>query len=121
MKEEPLELSDSPVAELAIPEEQRIFPVQAKKEMLWGYISRELAPLERIPGWHVLPNGVVVHSNPQARFFHDPSDSFGPEWSCRMTLLKVKDGDGLWEQVVITSSRPQSQKECKRKAHLFHA
>ena len=61
---------------------------------------QRMALLERIPGWHVLPNGVVVvYSNPHARFFHDASDSFGPEWSCRMTLLKVKDGDGLWEQV----------------------
>ena len=99
IKEEPMDLSDSPVMEMAIHGQQRIFLAQAKKEMLWGYISRELALLERIPGWRVLPNGVVVYSNPHARFFHDASDSFGPEWSCRMTLLKVKDGDGLWEQV----------------------
>ena len=55
VKEEPMDLSDSPVVEPAIPEEQRIFPVLAKKEMLWGHISRELALLERIPGWMFFP------------------------------------------------------------------
>ena len=73
-----MDLSDSPAVEPAVDEPERIFPAQAKKEMFWGYISRELALLERIPGWHVLPNGVIVYSNPHARFLHDASDSFGP-------------------------------------------
>ena len=58
-------------------------------------ISRELALLEKVRGWHALPNGIVVHSSPQATHFLDPSLSFGDEWCARMTLLKKKGNSGL--------------------------
>ena len=72
------------------------FPVQARA--LRGYICRERAWLERVPGWRALPNGIVVRSNPQATHFHEPRTSIGDEWSARMTLAKTKDGSGAWEQ-----------------------
>ena len=70
VKKEPVELSS--------PEEQ-VRPVRGPPRQLHGYISRELGLLERIPGWHALPNGIVVHSKPMASHFHDPSPSFGDE------------------------------------------
>ncbi|CAK9042426.1 unnamed protein product, partial [Durusdinium trenchii] len=97
VKDEPLELSDSPVVDVA--EDNRVFPVRGEATSLYGFISRELALLEKMPGWHALPNGIVVHSSPQATHFVDPSLSFGPEWCGRMTLLKKKDNSGAWEQV----------------------
>ena len=66
---------------------------------LKGYLSRELALLEGLPGWHVLPNGVVVYSDPQATHLLDASGSFGREWCSRMTLVKIEDSGGMWEQV----------------------
>eukprot|EP00913_Durusdinium_trenchii_P014129 g13262.t1 len=98
VKEEPMELSDSPVAEVT--DDNRVFPVRREAASLYGFISRELALLERMPGWHALPNGIVVHSSPQATHFLDPSLSFGPEWCGRMTLLKKKDNSGAWEQAM---------------------
>ena len=67
--------------------------------ILKGYISRELVQLETLPGWHVLPNGVVVHSDPVAVNFLDPSGNYGPEWPARMTLMKSRDADGQWIQL----------------------
>lgn len=80
-------------------EEQHVFPVRGEGRALQGYISRELALLEKVPGWHALPNGTVAHSSPQATHFLGPSFSFGTEWCGRMTLLKKKDNGGAWEQV----------------------
>ena len=97
VKEEPMELSDSPVADVI--EDSHVFPVRGEATSLYGFISRELALLEKMPGWHALPNGIVVHSSPQATHFLDPSMAFGPEWCGRMTLLKKKDNSGAWEQV----------------------
>ena len=96
VKQEPIELSDSPVDGV-----EKVFPVQAheNRKALRGYISRELSLLEKVPGWHALPNGIVVHSNPTAARFLDPCDCFGKEWRSRLTLLKVLRGEGLWEQV----------------------
>ena len=98
VKSEPLELSDSPEMEVDA-DENHVFPVRGEGRALHGYISRELALLEKVPGWHALPNGIVVHSSPQATHFLDPSLSFGDEWCARMTLLKKKDNSGLWEQI----------------------
>ena len=92
-----MELSDSPVADVI--EDSHVFPVRGEATSLYGFISRELALLEKMPGWHALPNGIVVHSSPQATHFLDPSMAFGPEWCGRMTLLKKKDNSGAWEQV----------------------
>ena len=98
VKSEPLELTDSPEME-ADAGENYVFPVRGEGRALHGYISRELALLEKVPGWHALPNGIVVHSSPQATHFLDPSLSFGDEWCARLTLLKKKDNSGLWEQI----------------------
>ena len=90
VKKEPVELSS--------PEEQ-VRPVRGAPRQLHGYISRELGLLERLPGWHALPNGIVVHSKPMASHFHDPSSSFGDEWCGRLTLAKMTDGSDQWEQL----------------------
>lgn len=79
--------------------EPEIEDALARVCILKGYISRELVQLETLPGWHVLPNGVVVHSDPVALNFLDPSDNYGPEWPARMTLMKSRDADGQWIQV----------------------
>ncbi|CAK9080671.1 unnamed protein product [Durusdinium trenchii] len=97
VKDGPMELSDSPVVDVM--EDNHVFPVRGEATSLYGFISRELALLEKMPGWHALPNGIVVHSSPQATHFLDPSLSFGPEWCGRMTLLKKKDNSGAREQV----------------------
>ena len=91
------EVKKEPV-ELASPEEQ-VRPVRGAPRQLHGYISRELGLLERLPGWHALPNGIVVHSKPMASHFHDPSSSFGDEWCGRLTLAKMTDGSDQWEQL----------------------
>ena len=98
VKSEPMELSDSPVVDVE-GDENHVFPVRGDGHPRHGYISRELALLEKVPGWHALPNGIVVHSSPQATHFLDPSMSFGDEWCARLTLLKKKDNSGLWEQI----------------------
>ena len=66
---------------------------------LRGFLSRELGELERSPGWHVLPNGVVVYSDSVALNFLDPRNNFDVEWPSRMTLMKLNNGSGQWEQV----------------------
>ena len=76
--------------------EPEVEDLMARVCILKGYISRELVQLETLPGWHVLPNGVVVHSDPVALNFLDPSDNYGPEWPARMTLMKSRDADGQW-------------------------
>ncbi|CAK9116129.1 unnamed protein product, partial [Durusdinium trenchii] len=98
VKSEPMELTDSPMEEL-MEAGQHVFPVRGEGHSLQGFISRELGLLEKVPGWHALPNGIVVHSSPQATHFLDPSMSFGPEWCGRMTLVKKKDNSGAWEQI----------------------
>ena len=82
VKTEPVELSDGPDMEVEA-EENHVFPVRGEGRALHGYISRELALLEKVPGWHALPNGIVVHPSPQATHFLDPSLSFGEEWCGR--------------------------------------
>ena len=74
-----------------------IAPARACPE-LRGFISRELAMLESVPGWHILPNGIMAHSNPNAMHFHDPRSAFGDEWTSRMTLIKDRKGS-QWQQV----------------------
>ena len=98
VKSEPMELTDSPMEELT-EAGQHVFPVRGEGHSLQGFISREVGLLEKVPGWHALPNGIVVHSSPQATHFLDPSMSFGPEWCGRMTLVKKKDNSGAWEQI----------------------
>ena len=71
---------------------------EARIRILKGYLSRELAMLESIPGWHV-PNGIVVHFNPTATHLLDATANFGPEWTSRMTLVKIEDSGGQWEQL----------------------
>ena len=68
-----------------------------KVMLLRGFLSRELQLLTRAPGWHVLPNGVMVYSDPTASHFLDASNQFGTEWPARMTLMM--SGDGQWTQV----------------------
>ena len=66
---------------------------------LKGYISSELMKLEVIPGWHVLPNGVVVYSDPVAQNYLDPRDNYNEEWKARMTLMKLPGQEGIWQQI----------------------
>ena len=41
---------------------------------LQGFLRREVQLLTRAPGWHVLPNGVMVYSVATASHFLDASD-----------------------------------------------
>ena len=102
---------------------------EARIRILKGYLSRELAMLESIPGWHVLPNGIVVHFNPTATHLLDATANFGPEWTSRMTLVKIEDSGGQWEQLESEESyrdienpfRPLSENGRSKKALTFVA
>ena len=64
---------------------------------LTGYLSRYVKDLEVTPGWHRLPNGVAVYSDPVAMKMIDPSDSTEKMYKARMTMVKGKDG--MWTQL----------------------
>ena len=42
---------------------------------LQGYLSKYVQEMEMAPGWHRLPNGVAVYSDPVATQLIDPSGS----------------------------------------------
>ena len=64
---------------------------------LAGYLSKYVQGLELAPGWHRLPNGVAVYSDPVACHLLDPKGSIEKIYKARMTL--VKNDDGTWTQV----------------------
>ena len=69
--------------------EPEVEGLTARVCILKGYISRELVQLETLPAWHVLPNGVVLRSDPVALNFLERSENFGPQWPARMTFDEV--------------------------------
>ena len=71
-------------------DEKRVFA-------LTGYLSRYVKDLEMTPGWHRLPNGVAVYSDPVAMKLIDPSDSVEKMYKARVTMVKGKDG--MWTQL----------------------
>ena len=80
-----------------------------RMQALEGYLSRELQNLEKSPGWHRLPNGVVVFSDAVACSFLDPRQMFGQHWKSRMTLMQFFLGasfDASVRYVRATSLRP---------------
>ena len=64
---------------------------------LRGYLSKYAEELELSPGWHRLPNGVIVYSDPVAIRLADARQSVDGEWKSRMTLMK--DKGGVWRQL----------------------
>ena len=64
---------------------------------LTGYLSRYVKDLEVTPGWHRLPNGVAVYSDPVATQMIGPSDSIEKMYKSRLTMVKGKDG--MWTQL----------------------
>ena len=66
--------------------------------VLNGLLSRELRNLEKSPGWHRLPNGVVVYSDAVATSLLDPRSMMSQKWKCRMTLMKENSGEGMWQE-----------------------
>ena len=62
--------------------------------------SKYVQDLEMDPGWHRLPNGVVVSSDPTAPRLSDPKDSIEKAYKSRFALLKEKYG--LWTQLERT-------------------
>ena len=60
-------------------------------------MSKYVQELEMAPGWHRLPNGVVVYSDPIALRLADPKDSVEKAYKSRMTLAKEKNGQ--WTQL----------------------
>ena len=47
---------------------------------LRGYLSKYAEELELSPGWHRLPNGVIVYSDPVAIRLADARQSVDGEW-----------------------------------------
>ena len=72
----------------------------ARVQVLQGYLSKYVQELEMTPGWHRLPNGVAVYSDPVATQLVDPTGSIEKLYKARLTLVKGKDG--LWEQLEKT-------------------
>ena len=64
---------------------------------LTGFVSKYVQELEMAPGWHRLPNAVVVYSDPIALRLADPKDSIEKAYKSRMTLVKQKNGQ--WAQL----------------------
>ena len=75
---------------------------------LTGYLSKYVQDLELAPGWHRLPNGVVVYSDPVAVRLTDPKGNIEKAYKSRLTLVKEKDGQ--WTQLEkeddITEAKP---------------
>ena len=67
--------------------------------VLEGYLSHGLKSIEKSPGWHRLPNGVLAHSDPVSYKFLNPSDMLGKHWKCRLTFMKKDNNSGLWQQI----------------------
>ena len=65
--------------------------------VLRGFLSKYVEELELSLGWHRLPNGVIVYSDPVAIRLVDARQSVDGEWKSRMTLMK--DKDGMWRQL----------------------
>ena len=80
--------------------------------VLRGFLSKYVEELELSPGWHRLPNGVIVYSDPIAIRLADARQSVDGEWKSRMTLLK--DKDGMWRQLELRQSWRQSLQEDHR-------
>ena len=82
----------------------KIFTVEAELNekplevnVLRGYLSKYLKDLEMSPGWHRLPNGVVVFSDPVVSILLGPRQSIESDMRGRLTMFKEKDG--IWRQV----------------------
>ena len=75
---------------------------------LTGYLSKYVQDLELAPGWHRLPKGVVVYSDPVAVRLADPKDNIEKAYKSRLTLVKEKNGQ--WTQLEkeddITEKKP---------------
>ena len=56
-------------------QEKRNEEEAARVQVLQGYLSKYVQELEMTPGWHRLPNGVAVYSDPVATQLVDPSGS----------------------------------------------
>ena len=65
--------------------------------VLQGYLSKYVQEMEMTPGWHRLPNGVAVYSDPVATQLIDPSGSIEKDYKARLTLVKGKEG--LWRKL----------------------
>ena len=83
-----------------VDQEQKSEEEAARVQVLQGYLSKYVQELEMTPGWHRLPNGVAVYSDPVATQLVDPTGSIEKIYKARMTLVKGKDG--LWEQLEKT-------------------
>ena len=89
---------------------------EARIQVLHGYLSKYVQELEMTPGWHRLPNGVAVYSDPVATQLVDPSGSIEKIYKSRLTLVKGKDG--LWEQLEKTGDINQLGPKAFRKISL---
>ena len=88
----------------------------ARVQVLQGYLSKYVQELEMTPGWHRLPNGVAVYSDPVATQLVDPAGSIEKIYKARMTLVKGKDG--LWEQLEKTEDYNQLEPKAFRRISL---
>ena len=101
-----------------VPQKKKIDDEDAARiQVLQGYLSKYVQELEMTPGWHRLPNGVAVYSDPVATQLVDPSGSIEKIYKvARMTLVKGKDG--LWEQLEKTEDYNQLGSKALRKISL---
>ena len=81
-----VQASENPVPQQKSGEEDA-----ARAQALQGYLSKYVKELEMTPGWHRLPNGVAVYSDPVATQLVDPSSSIEKDYKARMALVKGKE------------------------------
>ena len=111
--------------------EARIFAVMAREKIpekdaedegtarvlaLQGYLSKYVQEMEMTPGWHRLPNGVAVYSDPVATQLIDPSGSTEKDYQARLTLVKGKER--LWTQLANEEDINQLGSKAFRKISL---
>ena len=108
--------------------EARIFAVMAQEKVsekdaedegtavLQGYLSKYVQEMEMTPGWHRLPNGVAVYSDPVATQLIDPSGSTEKDYQARLTLVKGKER--LWTQLANEEDINQLGSKAFRKISL---
>ena len=70
---------------------------EARVFALSGYLSKYVKSLEMTPGWHRLPNGVLVYSDTVASHMTNPAGSIEKSYKARLTLVKNKDD--TWTQL----------------------
>ena len=86
---------------------------EMRVQALQGYLSKYVQGLEMTPGWHRLPNGVAVYSDPVATQLVDPAGSVEKHYKARLTR------DGIWTQLEKTADYSQLGPQAFRKISVM--